>query len=93
MIKGVLDKVKERRIMINEIIKRKIKLIGHPLKRNQFITIIMEGKINGKRTRGRLGKFFFEEISKLIDFTSYQKKTTSDTYKWLQRQGLADDDV
>jgi hypothetical protein len=42
--------------------KRKIKLVGHLLKYNEFITIIMEGKIDGKGTRGRPRKFFLREI-------------------------------
>lgn len=75
--------------MINEIIKRKIKHIGHSLKRNQFIAIIMEGKINGKRTIKRLHKLFFEEILKTNRFYLIPKKITSDTHKCLQRQGLS----
>lgn len=39
----------ERKIMMNVIVKIKIKLIGHL--HNQFITIIMDEKINGKRTK------------------------------------------
>lgn len=67
---------------------RKIKLIGHFLRHNQFITIIMEWEINGKRTnRGRPHKSLFEEIFQLMNFTLYQKlkKTASDNYKRLQR--------
>jgi len=59
---AVLNEVNERRAMMNAIMERKIKLIGHQLRHNKFITIIMEGKINGKRTRERPRKSFFEEI-------------------------------
>jgi len=49
---AVLDKVRLR-TMMHIIMKIKIKLIGHLLRHNVFITNIMEGTINGKRTRGR----------------------------------------
>jgi len=38
---------------------------------NVFITIIMEGKIEGKRSRGRSRKYFFEEIFRQMGCTSY----------------------
>jgi len=53
-------------------------------------TIIIEGKINGKITRGRPHKSICEEITHSIGFTSYQhlKITANDRHEWLQRQGL-----
>lgn len=75
--KSVLDKDNERRAVINATIKRRIKLNEHLLKHNQFVTIVMERKISGKRTRGRPCKYFFEEIIRPIikkfDFISYQQ--------------------
>jgi len=62
--------------------KRKMKLIGvlgickKTQIHNKFITMIMKGKINGKRTRGRPRKSFFEEIFRSLAFTSYQQTTT-----------------
>lgn len=44
---AVLDKVNERTKMMNTIMKRKIQLIGHRPRYNEFIAIIMEGNING----------------------------------------------
>lgn len=60
--------------------KEKIKLIEeHLLKHNRFITVIMEGKINGKRPRIS----FFEELFQRVGFISYQqfKKIASDRHE------------
>jgi len=46
----ITQEVNERRALMNTIMKRKVKLIGHLIRHNEFITIIMEGKIDGKRT-------------------------------------------
>jgi len=86
---AVLNEVDEKRTVMNTIMKRKIKLIGQLLRHNVFITIIIEGKIAGKRTRGRPCKTF-EEIFRRMGCTSYQSfKMASDRYDWLQQQGLA----
>lgn len=83
-----MDEVYEKRKMMNVIIKRKIKLIKHRLRHNRLITIIVEGKIDDKRTRESSRKFFFEEIFQR--FTSYQQleMITSDRNEWLQGQGV-----
>lgn len=57
--------------MIDAIMNGKLKLIGRLLSYNKLLTVIMEGKINIKRTRGRRHKFFFEEIFQLMKFASY----------------------
>ncbi|VVC43630.1 Hypothetical protein CINCED_3A006507 [Cinara cedri] len=66
----VLNEINEERT----IMKRTIKLIGHLLRNNEFITIIVEGKIEGKRS--------FEEIFRRMGVTSYQnlKRTASDRH-------------
>jgi hypothetical protein len=88
---AVLNEINEERTVMNTIMKRTIKLIGHLLRHNVFITIIMEGKIEGKRSRGRPRKSFFEEIFRRMGCTSYQslKRMAYDRHDWLQQQGLA----
>lgn len=83
---AVLNEVNERRTMINKIMKSKMELIGHLIRHNEFITIIKEGKINGKRTRERLRRSFFEEIFYRMDFASYQKlkRAACDRHEWLK---------
>lgn len=69
------DEVNEKRTIMNAITKRQINLIRHLLRYNRFMTIIiMEGKINGKRTKGKLRQSFFEEIFQWMDFTSYYQE-------------------
>jgi hypothetical protein len=82
----VLNEINEERTVMNTIMKRTIKLIGHLLKNNEFITIIMEGEIEGKRSREKSRKSFFEEIFKRMGCTSYQnlKRMGSDRHDWLQ---------
>jgi hypothetical protein len=58
----VLNEINEKRTVINTVLKRTIELIGHLLRHNVFVIIIMEGKIEGRRSRGRPCKSFFEEI-------------------------------
>jgi len=56
---AVLNEINEERPVMNAIVKRTIKLIGgRLLRRNAFVTIVMEGK----RSRGRPRESFFEEI-------------------------------
>ena len=83
---ALLNEINEERTVMNTIIKRTIKLIGHLLRHNVFITIFMEGKIEGKRYRRRPRKSFFEEIFHRMGCTSYQnlKRMGSDRHDWLQ---------
>lgn len=56
---AVLNEINEERPVMNAIMKRTTKLIGgRLLRRNAFVTIVMEGK----RSRGRPRESFFEEI-------------------------------
>jgi len=75
---ALVEIINERRTMINTIMKRKRNLIVHLLSHNQFIIIIMEKKINGKKTRGRPRKSIFEEISR-----KHLKMTKSDKFERL----------
>lgn len=69
---------------INKVKKSKFVLITGKTNNNlgyiflcyEFITIVMEGRINGKRTRGRPFKAFIEEIFYWMDF--YPLPTTQE---------------
>lgn len=89
--KAVLSEINEEKTVMNTIMKITINLIGHLLKHNVFITIIMLRKIEGKRSRGRLRKSFFEEIFRRMSCTSYRslKRMAYDRHDWPQQQGLA----
>jgi len=51
--KKVLNVIDEPRKIIRMIEIRKTKFLGHIMRHNMLIKNIMEGKINGKRERGR----------------------------------------
>ena len=50
---AVLERVGERRTMLETIMKRKKSWIGHVIRREGLLTEIIEGRMEGKRTRGR----------------------------------------
>ncbi|KAI5734042.1 hypothetical protein M8J77_001775 [Diaphorina citri] len=87
----VLEEVGESRQLIKTIEKRKIKLIGHIIRHNNFITNIFEGKIQGKKTRGRPRKQYFKDIQESMRCTSFSelKSVANNRNEWLHRQGLA----
>ena len=49
----VLERVRERRIMLELIKKRKRNWLGHWLRRNCLLKDDLEGMVNGKKVRGR----------------------------------------
>ncbi|KAI5755057.1 hypothetical protein M8J77_013699 [Diaphorina citri] len=85
----ILEEIGEERNLMKTLMKRKIKLVGHLLRHNDFITNILEGKVEGRRPRGRPRKSYFEDIMKLMDCNSYSqlKRSALDRSDWLQRQG------
>lgn len=49
----ILQKIGEKRNIITIIVKRRVKLIRHLIRYNHLVTNILEGKIMGKKPRGR----------------------------------------
>jgi hypothetical protein len=49
----VLKEINEKRTILRVVGMRKVKLIGHLLRHNGFITNIMEGRVLRKESRGR----------------------------------------
>lgn len=78
----ILEEIEERRNLITSIMKRKVKLVGHLLRHNEFITNIIEGRVLGRRPRGRPWKSYFDDIQQL-------KRAATDRHDWLHRQSLA----
>jgi hypothetical protein len=71
--------------------ERKIKFIGHLIRHNDFIINIFEGKIMGRRPRGRPRTNYFHDIKEKMGCASYQqlKEAAKDRHTWLTRQGVA----
>lgn len=66
----VLDEVNERRMNDGHNDEKKNKLVGRLLRQNEFIAVVMEGKINDKRTGGRPRESIVEEVFHRTGFTS-----------------------
>ena len=49
----VLQKLKTKRHLLQDIQKRKIRYFGHIKRKNNLLTLSMEGKVKGRRPRGR----------------------------------------
>ena len=49
----VLKRVEEKRALLEEVLKRQKQWIGHVLRGDGMLRNVIEGKMDGKRTRGR----------------------------------------
>ena len=49
----VLDQVKEKRKLLNTILERKKRLVGHVLRGKSLVKEVIEGRMEGKRGRGK----------------------------------------
>jgi len=58
----VLDLVEEERSLVNSITKRKKNWIGHVLRGNTLLKVVLEGRMAGKRGRGRPRKGMIDDI-------------------------------
>lgn len=87
----VLQEIGERRNLLGTILKRKTKLIGHLIRHNSFIENIFEGRLQGKRSRGRPRTSYFGDINNIMGVNTYwrMKRKAMDREEWLSRQGLA----
>ena len=59
----VLELVGEKRKMVDVIIERKKNWIGHILRSNGLMKEVMEGRMEGKRPRGRMRFGMLEELN------------------------------
>lgn len=92
----VLKEVKEKRRLVAEMDKRKVKFVGHILRYNSFLGNIMEEKILGQKRRGQPRKKYLDDIKNIVGFETYEelKRAAMEGGIWLGRQGmpLEDDD-
>ena len=49
----VLEKLKTKRTLLSDIKKRKLRYFGHVKRSNNILTTVVEGKLEGRRPRGR----------------------------------------
>ena len=78
----VLKMAEEKRLLIDTIRKRKKNWMGHILRRDSLINVALEGRMEGKRSRGRQRVKMMDDI--LAGFKCYQdlKNTAQDRALW-----------
>jgi len=58
----VLAKVREERQILTSITQRQLKFFGHIVRENSLEKLVMEGKIDGSRSRGRQRKKYLDNL-------------------------------
>jgi len=77
----VLRRVNERRCIVETIVGRKKNWIGHVLRGDGVLRLVMEGRIEGKRPRGRKRKGMLDELMEEHTY-SEMKRFAEDREKW-----------
>ncbi|KAI5636210.1 hypothetical protein NE865_11049 [Phthorimaea operculella] len=86
----VLQLVKEKRALLRTIENRRGKMMGHLIRHDSFLKTIIEGKVEGKRGRGRPRRNYFQQLKEKVNVVSYQevKSLAENRNEWrlLHRQ-------
>ena len=91
----VLDKLGTKRQLLNDIQSRKLKYFGHIKRKNNILTTLTEGKLEGKRPRGRPRGNWFANIKEWTNRTAYEcTRLASNRHLWsvISRQPSNRDD-
>lgn len=87
----VLGMVNEKRSLLKVIENRRGKMLGHLIRHDSYIKVIIEGKIEGKRKRGRPRRAYMDQIKEKISVSSYrevkEKAECRTSWQLLHRQG------
>lgn len=74
--------VNERRSIVTKIVNRKKNWIGHVLRGDGLLRDVMEGRMEGKRTRGRPRKNMLEEL--MEDGYERMKRNAQNRSAWRE---------
>ena len=85
-MKEVLLRVSEQRNILREIRKRKANWIGHILRRNCLLKLVIEGKIKGEMDVGRRRKKLLDDLKDRRGY-SHLKEEPLDRTMWRNRFG------
>ena len=80
----VLDKIHEERTMLDSLHQRKHKWLGHILRHEGLLHTILEGRIEGKRGRGRKRQQMIDDIMGKEKYV-IMKRTAEDRTRWIVR--------
>ena len=78
----VLEIVKEKRTLIDVIRSRKKKWIGHVLRGNGLLKEIIEGRIVGKRPRGRKRAMMLDDMKEGKELYAEMKERARHRENW-----------
>jgi len=84
----VLKRVNEERSLLNEIWQRKHRWIGHMLRHDSFLQAIFEGRMLGKRTRGRRRTQMLRDLTMNSDYVTL-KQTAAERMMWRYSRGIS----
>ena len=79
----VLRRLGTKRQLLEKIKKRKCRYYGHIKRKNNILTMAMEGKVKGRRPRGRPRNTWFKDIKVWTDQTAHEcTKKAADRHLW-----------
>ena len=79
----VLSRLKTERQLLLDIQKRKCKYFGHVKRRNNILTAALEGKLEGRRPRGRPRNNWFGDIKEWTQLRTYEcTSMAADRHLW-----------
>jgi len=84
----VLKRVNEERSLLNEIWQQKHRWIGHVLRHDSFLQGIFEGRMLGKRTRGRRQMQMLHDLTGNSDYVTL-KQTAAERTMWRYSRGIS----
>ena len=79
----VLRQLGTERKLLDKIKKRKCRYYGHIKRKNNVLTMAVEGRVQGKRPRGRPRNTWFKDINVWTEQTAYEcTKKAADRHLW-----------
>lgn len=69
----VLKVAQEKRSLLQTLENRRTEMFGHLTRHDSSLRSIMEGKIEGKRAKGRQRRSYLAQISEKVSHVSYQE--------------------
>ena len=84
----VLERIGEERTMIKTIGERQNKRIVHTLRGDNLIKTVIEGKMEGKRTRGRPRQMMLDTMMTRIGYQRLKEKEAIETLVYAKSHSL-----
>jgi len=88
--KEVLERIGEERHLVSTVVMRKKKWIGHVIRGQSLMKFVMEGRMEGKRPRGRKRMGMLEELLEGQTYEVLRRRAVDRTEwrKWIPRTCL-----